>query len=117
VIELLLAAGLVALCASSVALALRSARRRSRARAERVLDDLAAVACAALARGDDASRRVARALERYDRTRERVARARTCRELEVVVARHRLRRGAEDLVAQAAERARAALVEGLAVRR
>jgi hypothetical protein len=117
VIELLVAAGLVAVCASAVALAVRSARRRSRARAERVLDDLAAAACAALARGDDTSRRVVRALARYDRTRERVARARTCRELELLVARHRMRRGAADLVAQGADRVRALLAEGAAARR
>lgn len=115
-IELLLAALLVALAASSVVLAGRAARRRSRARAERVLDDLAADACAALAR-DERSRRCARSLDRYARTRERVARARTCRELELVVARHRLRRGAEDLAAQGVERLRALLAEGIVARR
>lgn len=115
-VEFLFAAALVALSASSVVLAGRGARRRSRARAERVLDDLAADACAALAR-DERSRRCARTLDRYARTRERVVRARTCRELELVVARHRLRRGAEDLAAQGAGRLRAFLAEGIAARR
>jgi hypothetical protein len=116
-VELLIAVVLLACCASSVALAVHGGRRRSRARAERVLDDLAAAACAALADGGDVSRRAVGALARYDRAREHVARARTCRELELIVARHRLRLGAEDLLAQAGDRVRALLAEGVAVRR
>jgi hypothetical protein len=117
VIELLLAwTVLWLLGVVSVAIAVRGARRRSRARAERVLDDLAAAACAALAL-DDASWRTARALERYERYRERVAAARTCRELEAVVARHRLREGAWELAARSGERLLALLPEGTAVRR
>lgn len=115
--ELLIAGtALVLSCATALALAVRGARRRSRARAERVLDALAAETCAALAR-DDAARRTARAIERYDRARQRVAAARTCRELEAVVVRHRLRQGAWDLAAQGAERVRGLLPEGAAVRR
>jgi hypothetical protein len=117
VIELLLAwtvlwlAGVV-----SVALAVRAARRRSRDRAERVLDDLAAAACAALA-ADDASRRTAPAVERYELYRERVAAARTCSELEALVACHRLRQGGWGLAALGAERLLALLPGATAVRR
>src|SRR5262245_64570123 len=91
VVEVLIAGAVLACsCALAVALAVQAARRRSRIRAERVLNALAAEACAALAH-DEGSRRTARALERYDRLQERLAGARTCRELEAAIARDRLR--------------------------
>lgn len=117
VIEILLAASVMAASAVvAVALAVQAARRRSRARAERMLDILAGEACAALAL-DDASRRCDRAVARYDRARARVAAARTCRELEAAVARERLRLAAWDAAARGAERLRALLPAGAPARR
>jgi hypothetical protein len=109
VIEVLIAGTVLALSiAAGVALAVHGARRRSRARAERMLDVLAAEACAALAE-DDSSRRAARALARYDRAQGLVAAARTCRELEAAIARDRLRLAAWELAWRGAERLRALL--------
>ena len=101
--------------ASSVALAVRGARRRSRIRAEQVLDELAA-ACEALAR-DDRSRRAARAVERYESYRERVGAARTCYELEALVASHRMNQGVWELAARGAESMLALLPGGKPARR
>jgi hypothetical protein len=67
----------------------RARLRRARARAEGVLDELAAATCDALAHGP-ASRRAARAVHRYERTRQRVATAST-RELEGLVIWHQRR--------------------------
>lgn len=89
-IELLVIGGLAAVVALRVVAARRAALRRARLRAEAVLDELAAAACDALA-ADERSRRSARTLARYERYRDRVAVATTCRELDAVVARHRLR--------------------------
>ena len=103
-VEVLIAAAVLACsCMAAAALAVHAARRRSRARAERVLDALAAEACAALAH-DAGSRSTTRALQRYDRLQQRLAGARTCRELEAAVARDRLRLAAWDLAARGAER-------------
>ena len=111
-VEILIAAAVLACsCVTAVALAVHAARRRSRIRAERLLDVLAAEACAALAH-DDGSRRTARALERYDRAQGRVAAARTCRELETAIARDRLRLAAWDLAGRGSERVRALLPVG-----
>jgi hypothetical protein len=74
-----------------IGIARRARLRRARARAEGVLDDLAATTCDALAHGP-ASRRAARAVSRYERTRERVAAASTARELESLVVWHGRRR-------------------------
>ena len=115
-IELLVVAGIAAAVVLRVAVARRAAMRRARLRAEAVLDELAAAACDALA-GDDASRRSARAVERYARTRDRVAAARTRRELDALVARHQLRVQAWDLVDRGRARARAALADLIAVLR
>jgi hypothetical protein len=110
VIEVLIAGAVLALSSvAAVALAVGGARRRSRARAERLLDALAGEACAALAQ-DDSSRRAARAIARYDRAQGLVAAARTCRELEAAVARDRLRLAAWELAARGAERARELLL-------
>lgn len=87
----------------AVAVTVHAARRRSRARAQRILDVLAAEACEALA-WDDRSRRSDRAIARYDRVRRRVASARTCRELEAAIARDRLRLAARDLAVRGAQR-------------
>lgn len=108
-VEVLIAAAVLACsCAGAVALAVHAARRRSRIRAQRVLDVLAAEACAALAH-DDGSRRTDRALERYDRAVGRLAAARTCREIEAAIARDRLRLAAWELAGRGAERLRALL--------
>ena len=108
-IEILIAgAVLAASCAIAVGLAAQAARRRSRARAERILDVLAGEACEALAL-DDGSRRSDRAVARYDRARQRVAAAHTCRELEAAIAGERLRLAAWDLAGRGAERVRALL--------
>lgn len=116
-IEILLAgAVLAAVAAIAAEVAIRRARRRSRVRAERVLDILAGEACDALA-ADDSSRRAARALARYDRAQGMVAAAHTCRELEAAVARERLRLAAWDLAARGAERARELLAPAPAGRR
>ena len=118
-IELLLVAGLAGLTISAVAAARRVAMRRARRRAERVLDELAAAACDAIAAGQDpsTSRRCARAIDRYERTRARVSAARTRRELDVLVARHRLRQGALRAAARGLERARDLVAEAVPVRR
>ena len=116
-IEILIAGAILAAsCAAALALAVHGARRRSRARCERILDALASEACEALAH-DDRSRRAARAIERYDRLQGRVAAARTCRELEGAVARERLRMAAWELAGRGAERVRAALLAGAPARR
>ena len=93
-LEVLVIAGLAAAVALRVAVARRAALRRARLRAEAVLDELAGAACDALA-ADDRSRRSARAVDRYAHTRDRVAAARTCSELDVIVARHQLRMEAQ----------------------
>ena len=116
-IEILIAGAILAAsCAAAVALAVHGARRRSRARCERLLNALASEACEALAH-DDRSRRAARAIERYDRVQVRVATARTCRELEGALARERRRRVAWALAGRGAERVRAALLAGAPARR
>ena len=115
-IELLVIAGLAAAVGLRVATARRGALRRSRLRAEAVLDELAAAACDALA-GDDRSRRSARAVERYARTRDQVAAARTRRELDALVARHQLRVQVWDLVERGRRRALTALAGLITVRR
>ena len=115
-IEVLVIAGLAAAVVLRVVVARRAALRRARLRAEAVLDELAGAACDALA-ADDRSRRSARAVERYAHTRDRVAAARTCRELDALVARHQLRMQAQDLVDRGRQRARAALAGLMTVRR
>ena len=116
-IEVLIAAAILGLsCTAAVALSVGGARRRSRARAERVLDALAGEACAALAH-DDRSRRTARAIARYDRAQGLVAAARTCRELEAAIARDRLRLAAWELAGRGAERLRSMLPAGAPARR
>lgn len=118
-IELLVVSGLAAMLVALAATARRAALRRARARAEAVLDDLAAAACAALASGSDpsTSRRCARALDRYERTRSRVAGAHTRRELDMLVARHRMRQGAIRLATRGLERARDLVAEAVPARR
>lgn len=118
-IEFLIVVGLAAVIAVRVAVIRRAALRRARLRAEAVLDELAAAACDALAGGADpaTSRRCARAVDRYERTRNRVAQARTCRELDALVARHAMRRGAIDLAERSVARVRAAVRPGALVRR
>ena len=118
-VELLIVLGLGAAVAVRVAVIRRAALRRARLRAETVLDELAAAACDHLAGGADpsTSRRCARAVDRYERTRDRVAAARTRSELDALVARHNVRRGAIDLVERGRERVRAALRTGVAIRR
>jgi hypothetical protein len=116
VIEVLVIAGLAAVVALRVVVARRAALRRARLRAEAVLDELAGAACDALA-ADDRSRRSARAVERYAQARDRVAAARTCHELDAIVARHQLRLEAQDLVDRVRRRARAALAGLISVRR
>lgn len=103
----------------AVARARRAALRRARLRAEGMLDELAAAACAALARGEDpsTSRRAARAVERYSAMGDRVAAARTRRELELLVARHQVRQGAVRMVTRGLERARDLLAEAVPARR
>jgi hypothetical protein len=115
-IEVLVIAGLAGAAALRVVAVRRAALRRARSRAEAVLDELAGAACDALA-ADDRSRRSARAVERYARTRDRVAAARTCRELDAIVARHQLRLEAHDLVDRCRRRVRAALAGLMTVRR
>lgn len=107
--ELLIAGAVIALAwVVAGCVMVRAARRRSRARAERILDMLATETCEALA-WDDRSRRANRAIARYDRARRRVATARTCRELEAAIARDRLRLAARDVAARGAERVRGLL--------
>lgn len=112
-------AGLAGVIVSMVAAAQRRALRRSLRRAEAMLDDLAADACAAMAAGHDpsTSRRGARAVDRYARTGDRVAAARTRRELDALVARHRVRVGAVRTVTRGLERARDLLADVVPARR
>ena len=118
-LELLIVLGLVAVIAVRVAVIRRAGLRRARIRAEAILDELAAAACDALAGGADpsTSRRCARAVDRYERTRDRVGQARTRRELEAVIARHQLRQGAADLMARGAGRVRGLIGAGVPARR
>ena len=115
-IEVLVIAGLTAAVALRVVVARRAALRRARLRAEAVLDELAGAACDALA-ADDRSRRSARAVERYGRTRDRVAAARSRRELDRLVARHQMRLGAIALATRGLERARDLIAQAVPVRR
>jgi hypothetical protein len=115
--ELLIAAAVIALVwVVAIGFAVHAARRRSRARAERILDVLATEACEALA-WDDRSRRSDRAIARYDRVHRRVATARTCRELEAAIARDRLRLAARDLAGRGVERVREFLPRAVRIRR
>lgn len=100
VTELLVIAGLVAAGVAWISARRRAAFNRAKARAEGMLDELAEAACDAIARGDETSRRGARAVERYARSSERVAAARTPRELDSLVARHELRQSANEFVAR-----------------
>ncbi len=86
-----------------IGVARRGRLRRARAHAEEVLDELAAATCDALARGP-ASRRAARAVRRYERTRERVAAASTARELEGLVVWHQRRRRVVVLASEGSRR-------------
>lgn len=118
-IEFVVITLLVAVSISMVSVAHRRALRRSRLRAEAMLDDLAAVACAVMAAGHDpcTSRRGARAVDRYARTGDRVAAARSRHELDALVARHRLRVGAQRTVTRGLERVRDLIAEAVPARR
>jgi hypothetical protein len=118
-VELLVVAALAGLGAVALARARRAALRRARLRAEGMLDELAAAACAALARaeGRRGARRADRAVARYAAMGDRVAAARTRRELETLIARHRMRRGAHRVVIRGLERARETLAEAVPARR
>jgi hypothetical protein len=118
-IELLVVATLAGLGAVAVVRARRAALRRARLRAEGMLDELATAACAALAHGDGrrSSRRADPAVERYAAMGDRVAAARTRRELEMLVARHRMRQGAYRVVTRGLERVRDTLAEAVPARR
>ena len=117
--ELLLVAGLVAAGIAWLSSRRRAALQRSRLRAESMLDDLAEKACAALARGDDpaSSRRCARAVDRYERSREKVAAAQTRHDLDRLVARYELRQGANELLARGIDRALGLVTDRLPTRR
>ena len=106
--ELLIIAGLVAAGVAWISSRRRAALAQARLRAEGMLDELAEAACTALATGDDpsTSRRCARAVDRYERSRERVAAARTRRELDSLVARHELRQNATEFLVRGLDRAR-----------
>ena len=94
----------------------RRALRRARVRAEGMLDDLAAAACAALA--DPARERgAARAVERYGTARDRVAGATTARELDWMVRRHELRLAGYAFVTRRLERARDLIAQVAPARR
>ncbi len=94
----------------------RRALRRARARAEGMLDELAAAACAALAEpGRD--RRAERALERYGTARDRVAAATTPRELEWMVRKHEVRLAGYAFVARRLEHARELIAQAVPARR
>ncbi|WP_217914027.1 hypothetical protein [Miltoncostaea marina] len=71
-----------------------------------MLDDPAGAVAGALTDGGDpaTSRRCARAVERYERASAAVAGARTRRELDLLVARHRLRAGAARMALRGLER-------------
>ncbi len=118
-LEFLFVVGLAAVAVVRIAMIRRAALRRARLRAEGMLDELAATACAALAGGAEpsTSRRCARAVDRYERTRDSVARARTRRELEVLVARHRLRQRAGEAAANGLRRMRGVLDPWIVARR
>ncbi|MCC6832672.1 MAG: hypothetical protein IT200_15125 [Thermoleophilia bacterium] len=94
----------------------RTELRRARERAERVLDELAADTCSALAKGRE-TRRSARAVRRYAETRDLVAGATTRRELDRLVARHHRRRAAAHLAARGMGRARGIVTGGIPRRR
>ncbi len=94
----------------------RRALRRARIRAEGMLDDLAASACAALA-DPRRERRAARAVERYGAARDRVAVATSPRELERLVRRHERRLAAAALATRGLERVRDAIAEAVPARR
>ena len=104
--ELLVIAGLVAAGIAWLSARRRAALNRARARAEGMLNELADAACDAIARGDEDTRRGARAVDRYARNCDRVAAARTARELDSIVARHELRQSANELVRGGIERVR-----------
>ena len=112
-------AGLVAAAIVARAAARRADLRRARLRAEAMLDELATAACATLADGSDPSRsrRSARAVDRYGRTRDRVAAAQSRRELDRLVARHQMRLGAMALATRGLERARDLIAQAVPVRR
>jgi hypothetical protein len=115
-VEVLVVAGLVVAAALLREAGRRCALRRARARAEWMLDDLAASACAALAEpGRD--RRAERALERYATARDRVAAATTPRELERMVRRHELRLSGYAFAARGLERARDLIAQAVPARR
>jgi hypothetical protein len=117
-VEVLVIAGLVVAAALAREASRRRALRAARARAQAVLDELAAAACAALADGRDpsTSRRAARAVERYGTARDRVAAATTRRELDRVVRGHRVRTGAILLATRGLERTRDLLAEAIPAR-
>jgi len=115
-VEVVVIAGLVVAAALLREGSRRRALRRARARAEGMLDDLAAAACAALA-APGRDRRAARAVERYGVARDRVAAATTRRELEWMVRRHELRLSGYALAARGLERARDLIVQAVPVRR
>lgn len=115
-LEVLVIAGLVVAAVLAREASRRRALRRARVRAEGMLDDLAAAACAALAEpGRD--RRAARAVERYGTARDRVAAATTRRELEWMVRRHELRLTGFAIATRGLERARDLIVQAVPVRR
>ena len=118
-IEIAVIAGLVAAAIVAREAARRADLRRARLRAEAMLDELAAAACATLADGSDParSRRSARAVERYGRTRDQVAAAHSRRELDRLVARHRMRLEAIGLATRGLERARDLIAQAVLVRR
>lgn len=112
-------AGLVVAAIVARQAARRADLRRARLRAEAMLDELAAAACATLADGSDPSRsrRSARAVERYGRTRDRVAAARSRHELDLLVAHHEMRLGAIALATRGLERARDLIAQAVPLRR
>ncbi len=115
-VEVLVIAGLVVAAALAHEASRRRALRRARARAEGMLDDLAAAACAALA-DPGRDRRAARAVERYGTARDRVAAATTRHELEWMVRKHELRRAGYAFVTRRLERARDLIAEAVPARR
>ena len=104
-VEVLVISALVIAAALARETSRRRELRRARARAQGMLDDLAAAACAALA--DPArDRGAARAVERYGAARDRVAAATTPRELDRMVRRHELRLAGYAFATRGLERAR-----------
>jgi hypothetical protein len=115
-VEILVISALVIAVALAREAGRRRAFRRARARAEGMLDDLAAAACAALA--DPARERGAqKAVERYGTARDRVAAATTRRELDRMVRRHELRLAGYAFVTRRLERARDLLAQAVPARR